>query len=182
MENVKITIALIIAVVLQWTLRNIAEPLAYIDFPLIIIVFAALHGDSLKSIFFGTFAGIAVDALSGGLLGASGFAKTLVAYMVSELARRVYLDNVLLRIPVIAGACLISELLYFGVHTILGQTPPGFPLVIISYTVLGTTITGTVVYILFDVVGSARERGGIRRESFPARRQTRRRNPIRLGK
>lgn len=182
MENVKITIALIIAVALQWTLRNLAEPFAYIDFPLIIIVFAALHGDTIKSIFFGTFAGIAVDALSGGLLGASGFSKTLVAYVVSELARRVYLDNVLLRIPVIAGACLISELVYLGVHTILGQTPPGSPFVIISYTVLGTTITGTVVYILFDVIGSARAGGGRRRESLSARRQTRRRNPIRLGK
>lgn len=182
MENVKITIALIIAVVLQWTLRNIAEPLAYIDFPLIIIVLASLHGESIKSIFFATFAGIAVDALSGGLLGASGFAKTLVAYMVSELSRRVYLDNVLLRIPVIAGACLVSELLYFGVHIILGQTPPGSPFVIIAYTVLGTTITGTVVYILFDAISAGRIRGGRRRDSFPARRQTRRRNPIRLGK
>lgn len=182
MENIKITIALIIAVVLQWILRNVAEPFAYIDFPLIIIVLAALHGDSIKSIFFGTFAGIAVDALSGGLLGASGFAKTLVAYMVSELARRVYLDNVLLRIPVIAGACLISELVYYGVHVILGQTPPGSPFVIISYTVLGTTITGTAVYIAFDVLASGRTRGGRRRDSIPTRRQTRRRNPIRLSK
>ena len=33
MENIKITIALIIAVILQWTLRNVAEPFAYIDFP-----------------------------------------------------------------------------------------------------------------------------------------------------
>lgn len=182
MENVKITIALIIAVLLQWTLRNVAEPLAYIDFPLIVIVLAALNGDAIKSVFFGTFAGVAVDALSGGLLGANGFAKTLIAYLVSELARRVYLDNLLLRIPVLAGACLINELVYFAVHFILGQTPPGSPLVIISYTVIGTTITGTIAYIIFGMLISGQSGGSRRREAFPARRQTRRRNPIRLNK
>jgi rod shape-determining protein MreD len=181
MENVKITIALIVAVLLQWTLRNVAEPFAYVDFPLIIVVYAALQRNSVKAILFGTFAGIAVDALSGGLLGANGFSKTLVAYLVSELARRVYMDNLLLRIPVIAGACLLDDLVYFGMHWLLGQ-PPSVPLVVVmSYTVIGTTIAGTIVYLLLDFVSSERLRPR-RREMFPTRRQTRRRNPIRLSK
>src|SRR6476620_732080 len=137
MDQLKITIALIIAVLLQWTLRNVAEPLAYIDFPLIIVVYAALQRDSIKAIFFGTFAGIAVDALSGGLLGANGFSKTLIAYAVSEIARRVYLDNLLLRIPVIAGACFVNDLVYYGVHRLLGQTPTADPVTTIAYSVIG---------------------------------------------
>ena len=181
MENVKITIALIIAVVLQWTLRNVAEPFAYIDFPLIIVVYAALQRNSVKAIFFGTVAGIAVDALSGGLLGANGFSKTLIAYMVSELARRVYMDNLLLRIPVIAGACVLDDLVYYGTQRLLGQEPTGQVWVIVSYTLIGTTIAGTMIYLLLDFAGSERLRPR-RREVFPARRQTRRRNPIRLGK
>ena len=40
---------------LQWTLRNVAEPFAYIDFPLIIVVYAALQRNSIRAIFFGTF-------------------------------------------------------------------------------------------------------------------------------
>jgi rod shape-determining protein MreD len=183
MNNLKITIALIIAVLLQWTLRNVAEPFAYIDFPLIIVVYAALQRDSLKAIFFGTFAGIAVDALSGGLLGANGFSKTLVAYMVSELARRVYMDNLLLRIPVIAGACVIDDLVYYGMHQLLGQAPSGPVFVIIAYSLIGTTIAGTMVYLLLDYFLSERSRHTRRRrESFSSRRQTRRRNPIRLSK
>jgi rod shape-determining protein MreD len=181
MENVKITIALIIAVLLQWSLRIVAEPLTYIDFPLIIVVYAALQRNSVKAIFFGTIAGIAVDALSGGLLGANGFSKTLIAYLVSELARRVYLDNLLLRIPVIAGACLLDDLTYWGLHWLLGQ-PPTVPLfVTVSYTLIGTTIAGTIVYLLLDFAFTERMRPR-RREMFPTRRQTRRRNPIRLNK
>lgn len=181
MENVKITIALVIAILLQWTLRNVAEPFAYIDFPLIIVVYAALQRNSIKAILFGTVSGIAVDALSRGLLGANGFSKTLIAYLVSELARRVYMDNLLLRIPVIAGACVLDDLIYFGMHKLLGQDPSGPMFVVIAYTLIGTTIAGTITYLLLDFVLSERVRPR-RREMFPARRQTRRRNPIRLSK
>ena len=101
--------------------------------------------------------------------------------MVSELARRVYMDNLLLRIPVIAGACLLDDLVYFGMHWLLGQAPAVPVFVVMSYTLIGTTIAGTIVYLLLDFVSSERMRPR-RREMFPTRRQTRRRNPIRLSK
>jgi len=180
MEQVKITVALIIAVLLQWTLRNIAEPFAYIDFPLIIVVYAALQGSSIRALFYGTFAGIAVDALSGGLLGANGFSKTLIAFVVSELVRRVYVDNLLLRIPVIAGACLLDDLVYYGMHRLLGQEPTGQFVTTIAYTLIGTTIAGTIIYLLFNVIFTENIKR-TKREVFTPRRQTRRRNPIRLS-
>lgn len=181
MEGVKITVAMIIAVVLQWTLRNVAEPLAFIDFPLVIVVYAALQRNSIKAILFGTFAGIAVDALSGGLLGANGFSKTLIAYAVSEIARRVYMDNLLLRIPVIAGASVVNSLIYFGVHKLLGQEPSGQILIIMAYSLIGTTIAGTVIYLILDSFFTGKKRLR-KRDMFSQRRQTRRRNPIRLSK
>ena len=182
MNQLKITIALIIAVLLQWTLRNVAEPLAFVDLPLIIVVYAALQRDATKAILFGAFSGIAVDALSGGLLGANGFSKTLLAYAVSELARRVYMDNLLLRIPVIAGACLIDDMVYFGLHRLLGQEPTVDVVTTVAYTLIGTTIVGTIVYFMLDHLLSERAARSRRREMFPTRRQSRRRNPIRLGK
>lgn len=181
MEQLKLTIALVIAIFLQWTLRNVAEPFAYIDFPLIIVVYAALQRNSIRALFFGTIAGISMDALSGGLLGANGFSKTLIAYIVSELARRVYLDNLLLRIPVIAGACFLDDLVYYGMHSLLGQKIAGPMLVTMSWTLLATTVTGTLIYLILDSLSSDRFSKG-RREFFAPKRQTRRRNPIRLGR
>jgi rod shape-determining protein MreD len=181
-EGVKLTIALIIAIFLQWTLRNMWEPLAFIDFPLIIVVYAAIQRNSIRALLFGTISGIAVDALSGGLLGANGFSKTLVAYAVSELARRVYLDNLILRIPVIAGACFVNDLLYYGLHRLLGQTTNVDPVTTIAYSVIATTIAGTFVYLLMQSLSEDRSRTRKRKEVFAPRRQTRRRNPIRLGK
>lgn len=178
----KLTIALIIAIILQWTLRNVAEPLAFIDFPLIIVVYAALQRNSIRALIFGTIAGLSMDALSGGLLGANGFSKTLVAYIVSELARRVYLDNLLLRIPVLAGACILNDLVFYGMHKLLGQEIEGHLLMTVAYALLATTITGTICYFLLENIslkGFTRRRKG---EMFGSRRPTRRRNPIRLGR
>lgn len=181
MEQVKITIALILAVVLQWTLRNVHESFAYVDFPLIVVVYAALQRNTIKALFFGTICGIAVDALSGGLLGANGFSKTLIAFVVSEIARRVYLDNLLLQIPVIAGACLLDDIVYYGLHRMFGQEPSAPVIVSIAYSLIGTTIAGTFTYLLLGSfsVDSFKRR---RRDGLSSRRQTRRRNPIRLGK
>ena len=181
MDNLKLTIALIISIFLQWTMRNVAEPLAYIDFPLIIIVYAALQRDAIKAVLFGSIAGLAVDALSGGLLGANGFSKTLIAFVVSEIARRVYMDNLLLRIPVIAAASLLDDVVYYGLHRLLGQEPTVPVMVTVAYTLIGTTIAGTLIYLLLDLGIGQRGRRP-RREASSSRRQTRRRNPIRLGK
>ncbi len=184
MEQAKLTIALIIAILLQWTLRNVAEPFAFIDFPLIIVVYAALQQrNSIRALLFGAIAGLSVDALSGGLLGANGFSKTLIAYMVSEITRRVYVDNLLLRIPIIAGACLLDDLIYYGMHRLFGQDPSVNPIIMMAYTLIGTTIAGTITYIILERLKSDSLRRR-RRDFFPQRqrRQTRRRNPIRLGK
>lgn len=181
MEGVRLTVALILAIVLQWTLRNVWEPFAYIDLPLIIVVYAALQRNSIRAILFGTISGVAIDALSGGLLGANGFSKTVVAYIVSEMARRVYLDNLLLRIPVIAGACLLDDLVYFGLHRLFGQPPAGDLLVTASYSLIGTTIAGTLAYLLLQSFSGDKVRRK-KRDMFAPRRQTRRRNPIRLNK
>lgn len=181
MEQVKVTIALILAILAQWSLRNVAEPFAYVDFPLIIIVFAALQRNSMRAIIYGTLAGLAVDAVSSGLLGANGFTKTLVAYAVSELARRVYLDNLFLRMFVIAGACLVDDLAYYGLHQLLGVTPSAPLVTTVAYSFIGTLIAGTMILFVLDYFSSDRLRPR-RRESLSPRRQSRRRNPIKLGR
>lgn len=181
MEGVKLTIALIISILLQWTLRNVAEPMSYVDFPLIIVVFAALQRNSIRALLFATIAGLSVDALSGGLLGAGGFSKTLIAFAVSEVARRVYLDNVLLRIPVIAAASILNSLIYYGVHRLFGQAPAGGLLFTGAYSLIGTMIAGTLIFMLLEGIGSGKLKRK-RRDIFSPRRQTRRRNPIRLNK
>lgn len=158
MHQLKIAAALALAIILQSSLRAVWPSSVYIDLPLIVVVYFALQRDALQALMVGAAAGLAIDALSGGLLGAGGFSKTLTAYVVTSLATRIMLDNPLARIPVLAGAALLDASVYVLLLRILNRSPlPPF-VETASFKVIGTTIIGTAILYMLDSVFSERAR------------------------
>lgn len=179
MRQLKIAVVLALAVILQSSLRAVWQPLAYVDLPLIVVVYFALQRDALQALIIGAAAGLATDALSGGLLGAGGFSKTLVAFVIASLATRVMLDNPLVRIPVLAGAALLDAAVYVLLHRMLGQ-PPLAPFVeVTAFKLIGTTIAGTILLFLLERMFSDRAR---QRRHFAFRRRVAKRSAFRLGR
>ncbi len=133
-------------------------PLRYIDLVLIVVVYMALQRDLLQAMVVAAAGGVLTDALGGGLLGAGGFSKTLVAYLIASLATRVMLDNPLVRIPVLAGAALLDSTLYVFLHKLLGQPPLLAFVEVASKKLIGTTVVGTAIFYLFDTFFSERAR------------------------
>jgi len=171
----KIAVCVILAVLLQSSLRGLWEPLAYADLPLIVVVYFALRRDALLAVVLGTVTGLGTDALSNGLLGAGGFAKTLTAYLLAALVTRVMLDNPLLRIPVLAGAAAFDTFIYVFLHQLLGQpvTPMGGTLAeTAAYRVIWTTVAGTFLALLLDTFFSEK---ASQRRAFAFRRRIARR-------
>ena len=172
MPQIKIVAVLVVAILLQVSLREVWAPLSYIDFPLIVVVYIALQRHAWQALIVATIAGLAVDAASGGLVGAGGFSKTLTAYLVFLAATRVNLENTLLRIPVIAAATIIDSAIYVFWHKSLGY-PPNVPFVqTMSYRLIGTTIAGTAAIYLLDLLFTEQAR---QRRSFKSRRKGARR-------
>ena len=174
----KIAVCVALAAVLQSSLRAVWEPFVYADLALVVVVYFALQRDAVQSVFIGTAAGLLTDVLSGGLLGSRGFSMTLTAYLLAALVTRVMLDNPLLRIPVLAGAAGFNTLVYLLMHQLLGQQP-GDPLAgsiaeTIAFSVIWTTVAGTVVAFVLDLFfnGSTRVR---QRRAFAFRRRIARR-------
>ena len=180
MQQLKIAAVVALAVILQSTLRQIWPPLVHIDLPLVVTVYFALQRDVLQALIVGAVTGLATDALSSGsLLGAGGFSKTLVAYVIATLATRVMLDNPLVRIPVLAGAALLDAAVYVLLHRMLDQ-PSLQPFVeTASYKVIWTTIIGTIILYLFDTLFSERAR---QRRQLAVRRRVARRGMGKLGR
>jgi len=148
------------------------RPLAFIDLGLILVVYFALQREPLQALVVGAAAGLATDALSRGLLGAGGFSKTCTAYLVYLVASRVMLDTTLLRIPVLAGATIVDNSIYVGMNRLLGRST-SMPFVQnVSYKVIATTITGTILLYLYNSVFSQRAR---QRRQFSVRRRFARR-------
>jgi rod shape-determining protein MreD len=172
MRQLKIAAVLIVAIALQSALRAVWQPLAYVDLTLILVTYFALQREPLNALFVAAGAGLALDALSGGLLGAGGFSQVLTAYAVYFVAQRVMLDTTLLRIPVLVGASLIDNLVYVGMHRLLGQIP-SMPFVqALAYKLVATTVMGTFLLYLYDSYFSAKAR---QRRQFTVRRRVARR-------
>src|SRR6266404_7502479 len=108
MRQLKTAAIIAIAVILQASLRNIWPPFRFLDLPLIVVVYFALVRDPLEALLVAAVCGIATDAVgAGGLLGSSGFSKTVTAFAVLSLGSRMMVNNPLVRIPILAGACLL---------------------------------------------------------------------------
>src|SRR5437762_8557999 len=150
MRQLKIAVVLLLAVALPSALRAVWQPLAYVDLVLVVVIYFALKREPLHALILAAVAGLATDALSRGLLGAGGFSKVLTAYAVYFVASRVMLDTTLLRIPVLAAAALLDNLVYFGMNRLLGQSP-SMPFVqALSYRLIATTIVGTLLLYIHD--------------------------------
>lgn len=170
MRQLTIALLLVTAVALQSALRAAWQPLGYVDLTLILVVYFALQRLPLQALVIGAAAGLATDFISGhpALLGAGGFSKTLTAYAVYFFASRVMLDTTILRIPVLAGASLIDNVVYVGMHRLLGQTPPVPFLQSLSYKLIATMIAGTILLYGYDSFFSSKAR---QRRQFSIRRR-----------
>jgi rod shape-determining protein MreD len=174
MRQLKIGLVLLVAVALPSALRAVWQPLAYVDLVLVVVVYFALQREPLQALLIAAGAGLATDALSRGLLGAGGFSKVLTAYSVYFVASRVMLDTTVLRIPVLAAAALIDNLVYVGMNRLLGQTS-SMPFVqALSYKLIATTIAGTILLYVYDSYFSDKAR---QRRQFTVRRRVARRSP-----
>ena len=174
MRQVTIAILLVVAIALQSAMRAIWHPLGFLDLTLILVIYFALQREPLQALIVAAVAGLATDLISGppALLGAGGFSKVIAAYAVYYVASRVMLDTTLLRIPVLLGASLVDNLVYVGMHRLLGQTPPVPFVQSLSNKVIATTVAGTILLYVYDSYFSAKAR---QRRQFTVRRRVARR-------
>ena len=161
-------VVLLVAIALPSALRAVWPPLASADLVLILVVYFALQREALQALLIAAIAGLATDALSRGLLGAGGFSKVLTAYAVFFVASRIMLDTTLLRIPVLAAASLIDNLVYFGMNRLLGQSPSMAFVQALSYRLIATTVVGTLLLYIHDNYFSEKAR---QRRQFTVRRR-----------
>src|SRR4028119_1347339 len=166
--RLKIAVCVALAVLLQTNLRLVWPPLVHLALPLIVVTSLALRPDVGQALIVGFVAGLATDVFSKGLLGANGFSKTLIAYLIAALVTRVMLDNPLARIPVLAGAVALDAIIIVLLHRMLGQPSLVAFAETAAYKMIATTIAGTFIFYMFDIFFSDRAR---QRRHFAFRRR-----------
>ncbi len=94
------------------------------DIPLVVVVLAALSGGAIVGLWAGTLAGFLQDVMSGGLVGVSGLAKSLVGVAVGILAKRLVRTGYGYRVLLIAVATIMNMIIFVGVYRLIGVFTP----------------------------------------------------------
>lgn len=98
--------------------------LLYVDLFTLYAVYGGLVASQLAASYYGFFAGLIQDSISGLAIGVNGFSKTVLGFAVATLDRYVMLDSTWLRLGVVLSASLLNSAIVAGLLYILGQAIP----------------------------------------------------------
>lgn len=114
MKTAWVVAALVVALALQTTAAG-----AVVDLVLIVVVTAALSLGPGRGLMAGMIGGVAQDALSGGILGVGGVAKTVAGFLAGLIGSQLIVSHAIPRFFVFGGATLVAGLCYFGIYGLL---------------------------------------------------------------
>src|SRR6185437_2386788 len=100
-----IILAIALSLALQTTLaRFVARGNMAIDLVLVVVVYVALTSGPVTGLLTGTVAGLMQDALSSGVIGIGGLAKTIVGFLAGIIGSQFIVSESLPRFVVFFGA------------------------------------------------------------------------------
>jgi rod shape-determining protein MreD len=143
--------AILIAIALQTTLANLVfRGSTAIDLVLIVVVFVAIKSGPVTGLVAGTVAGLIQDALSSGILGIGGLAKTIVGFLSGVLGTQFIVTAPLPRFLLLMVATALHALIFMGLYTLLSlrQFPAPYPAVVGQ--AFGNAFVGVIVFQLVE--------------------------------
>jgi rod shape-determining protein MreD len=120
--------ALALALVLQTTMAQmLVRGTAALDLVLVLVVYVGLTSGPTTGLLAGALAGLAQDALSSGIIGIGGLAKTVVGYLTGIVGTQFIVARPIPRFMVFAVATILHAALFMGTYELLGVRHFGFP-------------------------------------------------------
>ena len=146
-----ISVASIVALLLQ-TVLPLKLPIARLmDFPLLIaIYFALMRRDKVFGIGLGTGLGLLQDALSHGYIGIFGIAKAIVGYLAGTASTRFELESLVARSVLTAAFVLTHNLCVALLQHLLLEAPPPFQPIATASAVLVNVALGLIIFQILD--------------------------------
>jgi len=113
--------AILIAIAVQTTLAGyiFRGSSAAIDLVLIVVVYVAIKSGPVTGLVAGTVAGLIQDALSGGILGIYGLAKTMVGFLSGLLGTQFIVTAPLPRFMLLVVATVLHAAIFIGLNRLL---------------------------------------------------------------
>jgi rod shape-determining protein MreD len=152
-------IAIALALALQTTLaRFLVGGTAAIDLVLVAVVYLALTSGAASGMLAGSAAGLIQDALSSGVFGIGGLAKSIVGFVVGAVGQQFIVTATIPRLFVFLAATAVHALLFMGMYVALGQRTFPSPWAAVATQALGNSIVGMIAFAAVESMPGAIER------------------------
>jgi rod shape-determining protein MreD len=154
-----IVLAVTLALALQTTLARFAvRGSMAVDLVLVVVVYVALTCGPVTGLLTGTVAGLLQDALSTGVIGIGGLAKTIVGFLAGVIGSQFIVSQSVPRFVVFFGATLLHAVVFMGLYAVLDLRHFGTPYGVVAAQAAGNAIVGVLAFQLVELLPGAVER------------------------
>ncbi len=166
MKTLKMLAAILLALVFQTLLsRFFVHGHLGLDIVLVTVTYLGLTSGPVVGTFAGTLGGLAQDALSTGIIGIGGLAKTIVGFVSGVIGTQFIVSATIPRFVVFVAASLVQVAVVFGLETLLELRPIARTYPVTLLEAAGNGLVGIVLCQLSDLIPGAAERRKIARDS-----------------
>jgi rod shape-determining protein MreD len=159
-----IILAVAVALALQTTLaRFLVRGTMAVDLVFVVVVYVALTSGPVTGMLTGTFAGLVQDALSTGVIGIGGLAKTIVGFLVGIVGTQFIVAQPLPRFVVFLGATVIHAIIFMGLYVLLDLRHFDAPYAAVAGQAVGNAVAGVVAFQIVEMLPGAVERRRLQR-------------------
>jgi len=152
-------VAVALALALQTTLAQLlVGGTVAIDLVLVAVVSVALTMGPVSGLLSGSVAGLVQDALSSGVLGIGGLAKSVIGFVVGVIGQQFILTSTLPRFAMFVGATAAHALLFIGLYVGLGLKMFPSPWKAVASQAIGNAVVGVVAFAIVDALPGFLER------------------------
>jgi rod shape-determining protein MreD len=154
-----VILAIVLALALQTTMaRFVIRGTVAVDLVLVVVVYVALTSGPVTGLLCGTLAGLVQDALSSGVIGIGGLAKTIVGFVTGIVGTQFIVTQPLPRFVVFFSATLLHALIFIGLYVLLDLRQFGTPYAAVTGQALGNAVAGVLAFQLVELLPGAVER------------------------
>ena len=164
MRAAGVFLAIALALALQTTLaRFVVGGTAALDLVLVVVVYVALTTGPVSGMLAGSVAGIIQDALSSGVIGIGGLAKSIVGFAAGVIGQQFIVTAALPRFVMFLAASVAHAAVFMGLYVLLGLRTFPSPWAAILSQAAGNAVVGMIAFTIIEGLPGIVERRRMRR-------------------
>jgi rod shape-determining protein MreD len=157
-------VGIALALALQTTLaRFVVGGTAAIDLVLVVVVYVALTTGPGAGLLAGSVAGLIQDALSSGVIGIGGLAKSVVGFIAGVVGQQFIVTAALPRFVMFLAATAVHAAVFMGLYVALGLRSFPSPYTAIASQAVGNAVIGMIAFTMIEALPGVVERRRVRR-------------------